>query len=463
MQKIRVDDFIENPKKALLTLALPIIIGMTVQIMYNVADTAFVGRLGADSIAALAFSFPLFFILISINSGVSVGTGSLISRYLGAKDKESAENAAMHGLFLTVIISVVISIIGNLTLKSLFRLFGASDTVLPLAIGFMSIILLNIIFMFITGIISSIFSAQGDTKTPMKMQVTSLAVNIVLDPIFIYVLGFGVKGAAIATSIAFVVGFIIGIYFLFRKSYLKIHWSSFKFSKYIIKDIFSVGGSATLTMLLISIYIIFINRFMAHFGTEEVASLAIVFRLENVATMPVMGLSIALVTLVGMFYGAKRFDLLKGVIYYAMKIGLLYTSFMGAIFFIIPHPFFRIFTPDETLLSLGSAYMRINVFTFPLMVVAMIVSRAMQGMGYGLPGLIINVFRVILVSIPAGYIFVYVLGYGYLSVGIAAVSGGVVSNVIGLIWLRIKLKKVILQPSITHELIKPALERTEGE
>jgi putative MATE family efflux protein len=463
MQKIRVDDFIENPKKALLTLALPIIIGMTVQIMYNVADTAFVGRLGADSIAALAFSFPLFFILISINSGVSVGMGSLISRYLGAKDKESAENVAMHGLFLTIIIALVVSVIGNLTLKHLFRLFGASETVLPLAIGFMSIILLNIIFMFITAIIGSIFSAQGDTKTPMKMQVTSLAVNIVLDPIFIYVLGFGVKGAAIATSIAFWVGFFIGIYFLFRKSYLKIRWSSFKFSKYIIKDIFSVGGSATLTMLLISIYIIFINRFMAHFGTEEVASLAIVFRLENVATMPVMGLSIALVTLVGMFYGAKRFDLLKGIIYYAMKIGLLYTSFMGAIFFIIPHPFFRIFTPDETLLSLGSAYMRINVFTFPLMVVAMIVSRAMQGMGYGLPGLIINVFRVILVSIPAGYIFVYVLGYGYLSVGIAAVSGGVVSNIIGLIWLRIKLKKVILQPGITHETIQPALEKIEGE
>ena len=107
MQKIRVDDFIENPRKALLTLALPIIIGMTVQIMYNVADTAFVGRLGADSIAALAFSFPLFFILISINSGVSVGMGSLISRYLGAKDKESAENVAMHGLFLTIIIAIL--------------------------------------------------------------------------------------------------------------------------------------------------------------------------------------------------------------------------------------------------------------------------------------------------------------------------------------------------------------------
>ncbi|MGB9595390.1 MAG: MATE family efflux transporter [Candidatus Poribacteria bacterium] len=247
-----------------------------------------------------------------------------------------------------------------------------------------------------------------------------------------------------ATSIAFLVAFSLGIYYLFKRSYLKIRWSAFKFSKYIIKDIFSVGGSSTLTMLLISIYIIIINRLMAHFGTENVASVAIVFRIENIATMPVMGLSMALVTLVGMFYGARRFDLLKGIIYYGMKIGLLYTSIMGVIFFIIPQPFFRIFTPDTNLLSLGSAYMRINVFTFPLMVIAMIVSRAMQGMGYGLPGLIINVFRVILVAVPLAYIFVFILGYGYLSIGVAAVLGGITSSIVGLVWLQTKLKKITI-------------------
>lgn len=229
----RVDEFIENPRKALFTLSIPIIIGMTVQLMYNLADTAFVGRLGADAIAALAFSFPLFFILMSINSGVAIGMGSLISRMLGAKNKEGAENVAMHGLLISIILAVMISIIGNLTLKPVFKLFGASETVLPLAIGFMSIILLNIIFMFTTAIINSLFSAQGDTKTPMKIQIISLIVNIALDPILIYTFGFGVRGAGMATSIAFLVAFLLGIYYLFKKSYLKIRWGAFKFSKYI--------------------------------------------------------------------------------------------------------------------------------------------------------------------------------------------------------------------------------------
>jgi putative MATE family efflux protein len=442
MQENRVDEFMENPKRALFTLAIPTIAGMFVQVTYNIADTAYVGRLGAEAIAALTFSFPLFFVLISINSGVSVGMGSRISRLLGAKNKEEAENTAMHGLFMSIIMAVIISLIGVIGLKPLFGLLGASETVLPLAVDYMSIILLAIVFMFLSGIISSFFGAQGDTKTSMKMQIIALVTNIILDPIFIYPLGFGVKGAAIATGIAFVTSLILGIYFINKKSYLRLRWSAFKFSYKTVKDIFSVGGTVTITMLLISIYIMFINRLMAHFGTQYVAAFGIVSRLESVATMPTMAISFAIVTLVGMFYGAKRNDLLKSIIYYGMKISVLFTSAMGVIFFLIPSIFLRIFTSDANLLSLGSAYMRINVFTFPLMIISMTVSRAMQGMGYGLPGLIINLVRVILIAIPIAYIFVFVFGYGYLSVCVAAVIGGVASNIVALVWLQIKLKKL---------------------
>jgi len=462
MQKNRVDEFLQNPRKALITLAIPIIAGMSVQIMYNIADTAFVGRLGADAIAALTFSFPLFFILISVNSGIGIGMGSLISRLLGAKKKEEAENVAMHGLFVSILMAILISTIGILTLDHVFHGLGASETVIPLAVSFMSIILFAIVFMFVAFIINSLFGAQGDTKTPMKMQITSLAVNIVLDPIFIYVLGFGVKGAAMATLTAFIVSLSIGIYFLRKKSYLRLRWSAFKFSPKILKDIFSVGGAATLMMLLISVYTIFINRFMSHYGTNYVASFGIVVRLESLATMPVMALSMALVTIVGMFYGAKRSDLLKDIIHYSIKIGVLFTSAMGVVFFAIPYPFLRIFTPDATLLSLGSRYLRIDVFTFPLMIISMLVSRAMQGMGLGLPGLIINIFRVIIVAIPAAYIFVYVIGYGFISIGVAAVLGGIASNIVALIWLQIQLRKISKQSRVTEQSINPAIEEVEG-
>jgi Na+-driven multidrug efflux pump len=131
----RVDGFIANPRRALFVLAVPVAIAVLVQAMYNIVDTAFVGRLGAASIAALTFAFPVFFILISLNSGLGVGINSVISRRLGAKDKEAAEAAAAHGILLTVAFSIVVYAVGRLALAPLYSLFGATQEVRILSMG----------------------------------------------------------------------------------------------------------------------------------------------------------------------------------------------------------------------------------------------------------------------------------------------------------------------------------------
>ena len=339
MKEDRVDEFIKNPKKALFTLALPIVIAMVVQVMYNIVDTAFVGRLGAEAIAALTFSFPLFFILIAVNSGVGAGMSSRISRYLGAKNKEAAENTAMHGLFISLLLAAVVFVIGLITLGPFFTLLGATDTVLEMAMDYMIIILIGVFFMFPSFVVNSIFSAQGDTKTPMKVHIFALVLNIILDPIFIYVLGYGIKGAAMATVISFSAALLVYVYYLKKKSHLKIGLKSFKFSFPIIRDIFKVGAPATLMMLLLSVYMMFINRFMAHFGVNYVAAFGIASRLESVAVMPLVAFSMALMTLVGMFFGAKRHDLVKSIIKYGMKMAIIFTSSIGIIFFIFPSLF----------------------------------------------------------------------------------------------------------------------------
>jgi len=438
----RIEKFIAQPRKALCTLALPIIIGMIVQVMYNIVDTAFVGRLGAEAIAALTFSFPLFFVLISLNSGISVGMNSRISRYLGEKDFRQAENTAMHGLLISLVFGTAVFILGMIFLKQLFLLFGASNSVLILALGYMRIILVAIFFMFPAYVFNSIFSAQGDTKTPMKIQITTLILNMVLDPIFIYFLGLGVKGAATATLISFVLALILSFYFIKKKSYLKIKFSSFKYTPALVKEIFKVGFPATLMLLLMSIYYIFINRLMAYFGVTTVAAFGIVSRLESVAVMPVVGFAIALLTLIAMFYGAKRYDLLKKITWDAIKIMLSFTIFIGFLFFLFPRMFLILFTNQSDLLDLASNYIRVEVLVFPFIVITMVVSRALQGMGYGLPGLIINLCRLIVVALPLAYIFVYMFNYGYLSIAVATIIGGIVSSIIAVVWLELKIKKI---------------------
>ena len=150
----------------------------------------------------------------------------------------------------------------------------------------------------------------------------------------------------------------------------------------------------------------------------------------------------ALITLVGMFYGAKRYDLLKGIIFFALKIGVLFTCLVGLIFFLLPTLFLRIFTPDQNLLSISNPYLRINVLTFPLMTVSIMISRALQGMGFGMPGLIINLIRIMIVAVPLAYLFVFVLGYGYLAVVVAMVLGGIASNVAAFAWLKVKFSRI---------------------
>jgi len=442
MERNRTDEFVKNPKKALFTLAFPVLIAMFVQTMYNIIDTAFVGRLGADAIAALTFTFPLFFVLVSINSGLGIGMGSRISRLLGAKKKKEAENTAVHGLIISLFLAALVLITGITAQDAIFSLFGASGNVLMLAKDYMSIILYGVCIMFPVYVINNMFVSQGDTKTPMKVQITGLIVNIILDPIFIYVLGYGIKGAAIATVIALAIPLTMNIYFLKKKSYLKVRISSFKYSYKVVKEIFSVGAPASLMMLIVSIYVIFLNKAMAHFGTDYVAAFGLASRLESLVVLPIVAFSMSTVTLVGMFYGAKRYDLVKNIVWCSMRICTFLALVLGSIFFAFPSLFFRIFTSEVNLLAIASAYMRLNVFTLPFMPINMIASRVTQGLGFGLPSFVIHFVRIFVVAIPLAYFFVFVLDYGFLSVAVAMIIGAVISSTVAFIWLVLKLKKI---------------------
>jgi putative MATE family efflux protein len=435
-----VDEFIANPRRALFVLAAPVAIAMFVQTMYNIVDTAFVGRLGSASIAALTFAFPIFFILISLNSGLGVGINSIISRFLGAKNKEAAENAATHGIIMTVVFAIVIYILGRLALSPLYSLFGADQDVHALSMSYMTIILMAVFFMFPAYAMNSIFAAQGDTRTSMIVQTFGFVLNAILDPIFIYQLRFGVRGAAIATDIAIAVTLLVYVYFLRKRSYLRVRFRHFRFSYDLCREICRVGAPASLMMLTMSIYVMFLNRFMAHFGTDYVASFGLATRLESFVSLPIFALSISLLTLVGMFYGAKRYDLVKAISWYGIKNGVVAAGAVGVLFYAFPIVFLKIFTQDRLILMIGSAYLRVDVLTFPTMAIAMILSRVLQGMGFGFPGFFINAIRIFFVAVPLAYVFVFVLGYGFISIAWAMVAGGVTASLLAFWWMALKFK-----------------------
>lgn len=437
-----VEEFAADPRRALITLSLPLAVAMLVQTMYNIVDTAFVGRLGAEAIAALSFSFPLFFILVALTQGVGAGLNSTISRLLGEGRVEEAETASGNGILISLVLAALILVLGRATLRPVFILFGAPPAVRELGRQYMSIIYWGTAAMFPAFALNSVYSGQGDTRTPMKVQAAGLVLNAILDPIFIYPLGYGVRGAAIATDISLAVTLALYVYYLPRKSQLRLRPRTFRVSVPISADILRVGAPAALMMVLLSIYVMFLNGFMIHFGTPYVAAFGLVTRLESFASLPIAALSLALLTLVGMFYGSRRFDLLKRLSRDGIVWGIALTSAVGLVMFAAPSVFLFIFTGDRTILRLGSAYLRVDVFTFPLMSTTMIIARIMQGMGFGTPGLVITLLRVYIVVVPLSYLFVFVLGFGFLAVAAAMIAGGIVSNLVGYIWLRSKLNRL---------------------
>ena len=221
---------------------------------------------------------------------------------------------------------------------------------------------------------------------------------------------------------------------------MKLKLKSFKFSKKITKEIIFVGFPASLMMLMLAIYFAFVNRFMAYFGVDYVAAAGIYMRIQSVATMPIVAVSIALLTLTGMFYGAKRYDLLKSMIMFAVKITVFFTIVVGAVLFIIPEAFTRIFTPNLEIIAITSAYLRIEIFSIPLFAISILINRALQGMGTGIPGFVVNLARFAIVAIPLSFVFIFVFNYGYLSVAAASLIGAFVASIISFVWLEMKLK-----------------------
>jgi len=380
--------------------------------------------------------------LIAVMSGLNAGVVSRISRYLGENKKKQAENTAMHGVLFSFVASLIISVLGLIFIKPLFMLLGAKGDVLMYSIHYMSIIFMGAVFLFLTFTLFAIFNGQGNTKTPMKIEIAILLLNIILDPLFIYYFGFGVRGAAIATVITFFVGLVLALLSLKKHSYLELSFKSFRFDMRILKEIFSIGSSATLMMLLMSFYSAVFNRVMVIFGTEHVATLGVAFRLESVIVMPIVAVSLSLLTLAGMYHGAKRKDLVLYITNYGTKISALFALIMGIVFFAVPSLFLRIFTSDATIISLGVPFIRIDVLALPFFAVMLIYGRVLQGMGYGLPSLITTLIRVIFVGIPLSLIFVFVLGYGYLSIAVALVIATVVAAGVAWLWLWLKFRKL---------------------
>ncbi len=440
----RLDSFIDNPRKAIWTLGLPVMMGMAVQTLYSIVDMLFVARISTNAIAALGFNLPLFWMAMGISFGLGTGVTAVIARFIGAKDHESATNVAEHGLLLGLVIGGLFSTVGLIFGENILIMLGTPDELMVDTLSYFRVIAGGFIFM-ISGIfLRSIFSGEGDTKTPVKIQVTSTVVNIILDPILIFGFDLGVQGAALATVISMIVAVImyVRVILIKKTTLLQLDLKKFNFKLSFIGDIFRIGVPSSLSMIIMSLGAALFNWILVHYSADVVAGFQIAGRLDQIFFLPIMAIAGSLVTLVGMFYGAQRFDLITSVIKDGLRYGITIGLGTGILFYFIAPYVFKIFTADPVVNEVAVSIIRTFAPVYWLIAIGMISGRALMGLGTGIPSLVITAIRVAIVSGPLAYYFAVILDKPYVWVWYASVIAIFVAGGTSVTWLVVRVRKV---------------------
>ena len=441
----RLDGFIDNPSKALWTLAFPIMAGMGIHTLYTIVDMIFIGRLGGDAIAAVAFNMPLFFLVLGLSFGVGSGVTASIARFIGAKDKVNADNTAEHAVALGLIISTILTTLGLIYGEDLLQRLGATESVLPLSWDYLKVSLIGLPFMVFSTFFRSILSGEGDMKLPMAVAGLGTILNIILDPIFIFTLGYGVGGAAMASAISQLIVFLIFVYMLFVKehAYIRFRMRDFSPSIFIIKDIIRVGLPASMSMIIMAFGQLVFNRILVRFSTDAVAAYQVGGRMDMVIFLPIMAIASALTTLVGMFFGAKEIEKIKFIAKYGIIRSMMVTGVLSIILLFFSPLIVKIFTLDVGIQSIAVTYLRFICLIYPLIAIGMTVGRILQGLGKGLPMLVITSIRILALSAPLALYFIMVLNKPIEWVWYAMIISTIVSVAISLIWLKSAFKDLV--------------------
>ena len=448
----RLSSFLENPKKALWTLAVPIMFGMGIHTLYNIVDMLFIGRLGGDAIAGVAFNMPIFFLMLGLTMGLGSGVTASIARLIGQKNKSGADNSAEHAIAMAACISGVFTLLGLYYGKDILAIFGAEGNILTLGWDYLSMIVLGLPFMVFSGFFRSILAGEGDMKFPMLVAGLGTILNIILDPIFIFNLedygniglGMGVKGAALATVVSQLSVFLIFIYMLFIKehAYISFNLKAFSPSKIILWDIVKVGLPASLSMIIMAVGQGVFNKILIQYSSQTVAAYQVAGRLDMLIFLPIFAIAGAMTTLVGMFYGAKEIRALNQIIRYGILSAFFITLVSSAFVYLFADIFSSWFTKDQEIIDVSVGFLRLLSLIYPLVAIAITSGRVMQGLGKGLPVLIITIIRVLGISAPLAIYFSFILEKPVEWNWYAMMVAAAVSFVIAIYWVRFELNKI---------------------
>lgn len=443
-----LDVMLENPKRALIRMSIPLIISLFITSFYNLVDAAWVSGLGADALAGVGFFTPIFMILVGFGNGLGSGATFAISKYLGENNIKKAHNASVHSILINIVVSLIITVLLWVLLTPILNIMGAGATI-SYALDYGIVIVLGSVFIICSNALYGIFRGEGDASRPMYAMGASAIINMILDPIFIYTLNFGVKGAAIATVISsvFVILILLFWFYVKKDTFLKPNLSNFNFQKDISLDIVRVGIPASIQLLNNAFFAAVFSALLAYVGTtDSVAVYSTGWRIVTIGTTPLLAIGTALISVIAANYGARNYKNIQIAHRYAMKISIVIAVIVAILTNVFAGDIASVFASSSSSVRIAgelTMFLAWIVLYYPTMAVGVASTYVFQGVGKGITAMFQTIMRETGFTILFAVLFGVVLGYGVWGAWMGIVLGEIISNNITMLWANYLVKKLI--------------------
>jgi putative MATE family efflux protein len=396
-------------------MTIPMIYGMILLMTFNLVDTFFVSMLGTQPLAAISFTFPVTFTVISLMIGLGIGTSAVIAKFLGRDDHTSAKNSATAALYMSAIVVIILSFVGYLYTDELFSLLGANQSLLPLIHEYMDIWYLGSVFLIGPMIGNAVLRASGDTKTPSIVMGSSGLINAVLDPIFIFGFGpvpaMGIEGAAIASLISWIVGFVLILFILTKQKNL-IHTQLIPMKQLMIscRGILKIGLPAAGANMLTPIAAAIMTAIAAGYGVSAVAGFGVGSRIESIASLVVLAMTMTLPPFISQNFGASNMQRVEQAYKTSIKFIMFWQILIYVILIITAPLIAAVFAKEKEVADIIVLFMWILPLGYGFQGVVILTNSSFNALHKPIIALILSIIRLFICYVPLAYLGSYLYG-----------------------------------------------------
>lgn len=430
-------------KQTLKSMTIPMIVGMIMLMTFSIVDTFFVSMLGTQQLAAISFTFPVTFTLISLNIGLGIGTSAIIAKYIGSGDTQHAKSIATGALMLSALLVGILAIIGIFSIEFIFSLMGANETLMPFITAYMIPWYLGGVFLAVPMVGNSVLRAFGDTSTPSIIMAACGGLNAVLDPILIFGWGpipaMGIQGAAVATAIAWGIGFVWILYLLAVKRQL-IEPRLLSLNEFIIasRGVLKIGLPAAGANMLTPIAGGVMTAVVASYGAEAVAAWGVGNRLESIASIVVLALSMSLPPFISQNYGANKLSRIRTAYNIAAKFVMIWQLVVFVVLALSANFIANLFAQEASVVRDIALFLYIVPLAYGLQGIIILTNSSFNAMHKPLSALALSILRLFAFYVPIATLGSYLYGLQGLFWG--CVVANLVTSIMAYSWFTRNLR-----------------------